>query len=304
MSDTPQEEITVTAIQQVVEVLSRQANIGVLEVEAGLLLRSIAEVVVSLSNFEGVSGQALCSTTLDNTPLLASIENVTQSVKLSCLDEINDNSVPIVNAIREVVHLFCVNVANVYPPAGPSILRTIGRLFDENLHSDILAALLDGDASGEFAQILFDFLFSATGKRPGRVPSYQFAKREVPLHQLDTTQTEAGQRRIDVLVVRPKAMLVIENKLLSSESFRQTDDYAAAVTRAYAAEGIKKDIAMLLLSPLGTPPANPRFVGISYTSQRDFVAQSIERVGDQAPPMATFYLNELNSLVRRFYKYN
>jgi hypothetical protein len=153
-----------------------------------------------------------------------------------------------------------------------SLMRALGKAYDENLHSDFLATLLSPECVGQLAYRLFDMLHAIgrDGSTACGQATFQFSYREVRLDQLNPNLegTQRGARRIDVLVKRRNAVLLIENKVWSLESESQTADYFDAVSGSpYAKdyEGKSRWIASyLFLSPDGTEPAHPKFVAISY----------------------------------------
>lgn len=146
-----------------------------------------------------------------------------------------------------------------------AILPLIGRRFDENLHSDFLAGLLEPAVVGNLAQAVFARLFRAG--RPEGAPSHDeighlVVRRERRLDRLDgrLAGCKRGARRLDVVARGRSHVLVIENKVWTGESVDQTKDYAEVVTRAYP----EHQPCLLLLSPHGRHGADRRFRGLSY----------------------------------------
>lgn len=146
-----------------------------------------------------------------------------------------------------------------------SILRMIGRHYDENLHSDFLAALLRTETAGDCARQLFSRLLSLACGKPIQTEEVGsiIAYREVRLDHLEPTLsgTPLGARRLDVLARSRAGILVIESKVWTTESETQTADYHAVLGRRYP--GLET-LGFLLLSPDGKRGQDRAFRGISF----------------------------------------
>jgi len=146
-----------------------------------------------------------------------------------------------------------------------SLLALLGRLHDENLHSDFVAALLDQRVSGDLATRFFVALFNrGHPKKEIRPQDVRFvsASRELRLDAIDVALTgeEKGARRIDVLAKSNAGTLVIENKIWTGESEGQTTDYFDTVGNRFAS----LPVSFILLSPTGMPAVCPHFSAVSY----------------------------------------
>lgn len=202
-------------------------------------------------------------------------------------------------AIEDVVSIIPKRrILSIGQNRNPSILRMARRQADENLHSDLLGTLLDSDRVGPIAFSLFNSLVHcAFGVESKTKEVYQFAKREVQLGALAAAELRVALRRIDLLVLRPSCVLVIENKIWSSESSGQTEDYARTIAASYP----NKAQYCVLLSPFGTEPVCSSFRGISYRHLYDALVHCSSEIAEGLPPIAAFYLAELEDLMRDFY---
>lgn len=147
----------------------------------------------------------------------------------------------------------------------PSAQRMIGRRYDENLHSDFVAALLDPRLLGHQARVLFARLFElgGGGSLDPTAIGFQVAYRETRLDALDPALegTYLGARRLDVLARTARGVMVVENKVLARESQAQTTDYHRVLEERY---GGKRALAFVMLSPEGRPGRDPAFRGVGY----------------------------------------
>ena len=146
---------------------------------------------------------------------------------------------------------------------GHSVQQIIGRQFDENFHSDVIASLLSSPCVGRMAhEFLAALLSTVTGRPVTLAPRHQLATREVRLDDIRPSLIgrEAGARRIDILLSRPELVLVIENKVWTTESEHQTRDYATAIAERFG----NRPAYLLFLSPSGMRPNDPAFRPMSY----------------------------------------
>ena len=180
-----------------------------------------------------------------------------------------------------------------------SVLRAARRHEDENLHSDFLAAILNSDIAGDFSFYLFDEIIKRTYKddqsRP--TPAYQFAKREVQLQAIDKASNDSGLRRLDILVHRPNEVMVIENKIWSSESVDQTLDYASAMSRSYR----DRKRYCILLSPYGSSGVSREFRGLSYKQLYECIEKCLQLTDSKNLRGVEFYFEELADIIYDFY---
>jgi len=129
----------------------------------------------------------------------------------------------LLSAIKNCSLQVVQNANEISPPSvtGPSIFRSLRRAFDENLHSDCLASLLDPTVSGKVAEALFTSLASHAGANVAEHSLRPiFSRREMRLDKIDVNHidSEIGDRRIDLLIESKTLVLIIENKVLSTES--------------------------------------------------------------------------------------
>ena len=176
-----------------------------------------------------------------------------------------------------------------------SLLKLIDRDRDENLHSDIIAALLTPSITGQFAYKFFTELIAYfnSGLRNSQI-DFINVYREVRLDTIDPSlsMSEIGARRIDLIIETKGIVLVIENKVDTWESDNQTKDYFETVNRGYSLS--KK--AYLILSPSGEKGECKKFKGISYFDLYE-ILMKIEgqknNLNKSSLDLYMFYLNEL-----------
>lgn len=210
----------------------------------------------------------------------------------------NNLSEKIIKSIDCVANSIPRLEGGMLPVRRQSILRACRRHTDENLHSAILSSLLDMDITGKFSSIfLSEIVKEIFGEAPDMHPPYQFSNTEIQLDSLGYDEG-IGLRRLDILVLRPKEVLVIENKVWSSESDNQTSDYSEAIKRVYP----DRRPYCILLSPFGSDGACRDFKGLSYKQLLFCLARSIKLTPDMVSKIPEFYLNELTDIVFDFYR--
>lgn len=160
----------------------------------------------------------------------------------------------------------------------------------ENTHSDFIAALLDREKVGDFADRFFQALLNfgqiKTAPTSLNTPRYQHVYREYKLK--DT------QRRIDILVKSDDAILVIENKVESCELENQTRDY-----RKYVEENFVKNRYQYLFLSLNEEIADDeKFINISYRELYDLLDNLIRPKRPKVRRMLAFYLYFLQMTFR------
>lgn len=104
--------------------------------------------------------------------------------------------------------------------------------------------------------------------------------------------------RIDVVVLRnDKIFIAIENKILSTEGFLQTNKYA---------DGIEKEqkdsdypTACIFLTPKGTSPKDPRFKSLSYEKLYDYIRECLS-IADFSVDDYFFIRHFLNYIKEKF----
>jgi len=181
-------------------------------------------------------------------------------------------------------------------PRRPSILRMIDRAYNENLHSDFLAALLKDEQLGAFAHALFEALFS--GALPGDCPPGGRAtikvRRESRLDSFDPRLTieNGGAARLDIFAQRDRDILIIENKVFTGERENQTIDYLAAIRTAFPQEA-GFQIGCVLLSPGGMGALSPHFKPLSYLRLFDLLSSLKALATADGSQLLTFYCQEL-----------
>jgi hypothetical protein len=189
----------------------------------------------------------------------------------------------------------------IHSDPSPSILKAVRRQYDENLHSDFMAALLRPSVSPTVARRFFEALWSrATGTEAQSQTTcgFQTAGREVRLDQLNQRLegTEKGWRRIDILVETADRTLIIENKVYSSESENQTKDYYSAVKTCRPSHMVRG----LLLSPFGTIPDSNDFSPLTYFELYTILTEILESAqtpGEDDAQLLKFYLQELGETI-------
>jgi len=174
------------------------------------------------------------------------------------------------------------------------ILKLLNREHDENLHSDFLAMLLRPSTCGDFA---YDLAARISGGKLSPRPKFQFVQREVILQNLgfSSASQEIGLRRLDLLIERDDAVIVIENKVLSTESESQTEDYALAVMEAY--RWSEKPLHFVLLSPAGSIPRSSNFNPVSYGALRSMILEGVQLIPEVVKPAAMSYLASLDAVI-------
>lgn len=189
-----------------------------------------------------------------------------------------------------------------------SILRRTANHRQENLHSNIISALLDLDTCGVFSILLLNEILSRISGRDwsNTVPSFQFSQREVLLVELDNTvkPTETDKRRIDILVQRPTEIVLFENKIDADESYNQTTDYAERINHRFKKN---KTPFFIMLSPEGKKAKCNEFQSLSYLELYSCLKATHEKYRQEFPnqyeknKLPQFYIEELASILPTFY---
>lgn len=181
---------------------------------------------------------------------------------------------------------------------GNSILRSAKFHTNENLHSNIIASLLNYNESGHFALRFFNEILKSLRKECDEsYNSFQFSRREVLLGELGNDKPDIANRKIDIIVQREKHILVIENKIFSTESANQTEDYETAVNSSAKFKGKKR--TFILLSPYGGSGSSVSFQGMSYEKLFFCLERAINV--ETSSPLPSFYRNELANILTDFY---
>lgn len=268
------------------------------------LICSISAVADSLKQYAGATVQNVSRQSPDHVEpssdeLSESIREVSDSVRLSRSKE--GTEAPKQRQIREnnirssvlevgysvfkedVAECGGVKIEEIEASASSiSILDSLRKEADENLHSDFIAALLTPSTVGTLAHYFAEKLLeiaamaeqrtedvNSTGaatvrSRMEKGEARQIAKREVRLGDIDpnSQNRDLADRRIDILLLTDKHVLIIENKINTGESDNQTTDYYRAVKGHY--ENGNKKICGILLSPCGTAAQEQRFAPMTY----------------------------------------
>lgn len=179
-----------------------------------------------------------------------------------------------------------------------SFLEALDKTADENFHSDYLAALLNSKLMGPFSHE-FLRLFMLSAGAIGQVVDQDkaiYVAREKRLDQIDDSleNTEKGARRIDLYIRHLDFILIVENKLYTTESDNQTTDYYSVSVAANP----KNKVFGLLLSPDGQQPLEKSFKSLSY---RD-LAIKMHACGNsiKGEDSKVFFHLYFDSLVRQF----
>lgn len=137
------------------------------------------------------------------------------------------------------------------PVKHPTIPVIFGKQYDENFLSSYLAYVLDPNKNGigiaPLACLLKEIFHHETNLDASNVRVY----REYPI----------DNNRLDVMIeMDDESLLVIENKLYSPESDKQTLKYYTSITHAYQ----HADIFFLYLTINGAKPSSEKFHPLSY----------------------------------------
>lgn len=156
-------------------------------------------------------------------------------------------------------------------PLYSPFLKEIRRSRDENLHSDYIAAVIRS-----YPPIIKEF------ELKGELLNVQ---REVRLDYIDSSlvDTNLGQRRIDIIIETNLEILIIENKVDSTERKDQTEDYYRVIK-----SNTTKEVKGLMLSPLGLTPQCEIYKKITYYHLFLVLNQIPNRT-----PILEYYLAEL-----------
>jgi hypothetical protein len=173
---------------------------------------------------------------------------------------------PLPDSIREVSRKIIDLGIPGLAKEGPSFpfLRTLGRQHDENLHSSFLAALLTESAVGQLAKEFLCALWThaeVTVPFDGAKIAGQVGWRERRLDSIAAAvDPNIAARRIDILIETDRAVMAIENKVMSSESVDQTNDYYNVVGEQFK----DRHTCFLFLSPGGMAADNENFRPIRF----------------------------------------
>jgi hypothetical protein len=176
----------------------------------------------------------------------------------------------------------------------PDFFGWLNRLGNENLHSDMLKALLDGRTSPVLGPLLLRHFLDRVIQRCSDLstnhldsmqrlvkelssghPPLITVEREVSFKMDDGSTKDS--RRIDIVIQTANTVIAIENKVYSSESTDQTSDsqwYLEQLTR----QSKSLDSIGILLSPPGHGPKCPHWARASY---KDLWASLILSLNDQ-----------------------
>jgi len=162
----------------------------------------------------------------------------------------------------------------------PEFFSWVNRLGSENLHSDMLKALLDGRTSPVLGPLLLRHFLDRVIQRCSDLNACHLSsikrlaqtlandnapsitvEREVSFHMDDGSTKDS--RRIDIVIQTTNTVIAIENKVYSSESTDQTSDsqwYLEQLT----SQSKSLDSIGILLSPPGHGPKCPHWARASY----------------------------------------
>ncbi len=129
------------------------------------------------------------------------------------------------------------------------------RPYDENFISDYLAHILNPIHSG-LGYAPLQSLLTIAGV------SYSLNSNDGVGLQVFREYQLSEESRIDILIVikRAKLIIAIENKIFSSEGYRQTIRYSEAIQAGFPAY----TNILFFLTPLGTVPSSSEFKSLSY----------------------------------------
>jgi len=244
----------------------------------------------------------------DYGPLLKSIAEVSDAQVRYCIERPPEPSITgalieSICDISEIIQLKYNDFLQFHQErtSPVSYLELIQRQYDENLHSDIIAALLNPEVCKKAAHEFFRKLIShatqgSTSIVPANSDSSLYSEREVRLDSVKPNiSRDKGARRIDILAYTKSQCLVIENKVFSYESESQTEDYYNALHDSQ----MQQDKYYILLSPEGVLPQNRHFVPMSYLELYNVISgiDGTLLPKNSARNLHQFYLNEMASTI-------
>ena len=245
----------------------------------------------------------------NNEFLISSIQSVTDlldsyvfkmTIPIPEVDQNRDS----IGSIRNVSEIVIKDKKKLFRevPTGKTLLSFLDKDDRENFHSDFIAAFLDTEKSGDFAREFFKQILHLThGEVPTAVNSIR-SRREISLGELipGSRNEEFSRRRIDIWAQTSNYILVIENKINSSESDSQTTDYHNAVTQYNNNLVQPKKVIEILLAPTVIPPQCRSYVSVTY---RDLYL-ILTSILDKMPNCSCSHYVELylNSLYEFYYR--
>ncbi|MBU6154144.1 MAG: PD-(D/E)XK nuclease family protein [Bdellovibrionales bacterium] len=273
------------------------------------IVSAIHTVVTKLSVHSESHRTSIYTSTPSNKSfeLITSIEKLKKALLEKSFSREKDpspnNNRALLQAIRECSLTLVRGLKMIPPPSKPqlSIFESIHRPFDENLHSDCIARILDPLVTGTFAKLFLSAIARETeipDTLNSMVPIH--SRREIRLDRVDPKllQSEIGDRRIDILLETSTFVLIFENKVHSSESVNQTKDYYEAVYNAYSTDSAgHKNVYGILLSPDGSIPDSGNFRVLTYWQLYQILHQTCKDHSDGLKSdFLEFYINELYSI--------
>ena len=223
-----------------------------------------------------------------------------QSEKISLLDPTvqYDASVEAVKVVSLIANKRLINKLIYTPTDNITFLEAISKNHDENFHSDFLASLLDTEIMGSFS---YEFLKQIVSYLSGVAPDVNNDKpikvwREKRLDKIDETLkgTEKGARRIDLYIRHNDFILIIENKISTSESLCQTTDYYSTTKKVHS----NRKVCGLLLSPDGEKPLEKSFSSMTYRELIDCLYNSSHQLKSEISN--NYFRLYFNSLIKQF----
>lgn len=178
-----------------------------------------------------------------------------------------------------------------------NIFQALGVIRAEVRHSNLLAFLLDPTESHGLGDA---FLRRFLQRAIAGVPRDRASVSPVDLDVLDLDGADVRRewRHIDVLVIEPRSKLVviIENKIDSSEHSDQLQRYWSEVQTEFPSHRI----IGLYLSPEAERPSDDRYFPISYSLVSDTVARFLEARGSMLGPDLRTLLRHYEQMLKRY----
>ncbi len=174
-----------------------------------------------------------------------------------------------------------------------SILKKLNRSYNENIHSDFIASLLNENLGEE---LLKRILLAAgwTDIAEKGVEKIKSVQRECSLESLNykLKKGKMGARRIDIFVLFDNVAFILENKIWTHESANQTTDYYEAVKNRDHTE----EVIGILLSPYRDIPLSREFRPLTYFELFDVLKELSSQYDNK---LLNLYRDELKETILR-----
>ena len=175
----------------------------------------------------------------------------------------------------------------------PNIFQALGIEKYELRHSSFLAWLLDPIGSHNLGAIFLNRFLREILMDPR---SKELSIIDLPDFQLEKATVKREWKNIDILIELPEILVVIENKIQSSEHSDQLSIYKKRIEGLF----LRKKIIFVYLTPFGFASSlNETYINLSYESITSILFDIVNNLKGSINPSTFIYITDYINTVKK-----